>query len=1711
MVVAALAAAVLGSGFGAVKADDTSSGKYNCNDGLDTLWTKEKKAFCCAQGVGCSASGQYNCDDGMSGGDWTLEKKDWCCKNRALGCEGGGGLASPEAWAIRCSKDCNGEDTCAQVCTGEQTQVHRCAEQDSCPISSLCPDFSQPEDCHLSEWSKWSDPIDCTGLCQRTRNITKHNRCGGAPCEGSLVDAKECSRPEGCLVVEQDCVLGLWSEWGDCGKHVTCQKDRKREVLKKAANGGWPCKGELTETAACGDQCNVAVDCEFSVWMQWSGCTAKCGGGEMTRLRTIVTRAENGGAPCRGALGEMKGCEAAPCTTATSSDCSLDEWTTWSSCIDGAQKLRRRTIRSPVVGAGQACDEPMEETAPCDEALLRQQPVKCSLGGWAHWSICSATCSGGQTTRTRMVTTPAKNGGEPCSGTLEETTACNTQRCDMAFNPCRVSKWSDWGGCTTTCGSGQETRQRAILVEAQTGGRACDFPLEEVRGCDEGTGSDDRGQCPIQNCAWADWSEWTTCSKTCDGGGQQTRLRSIATQATIGGKPCDPEEMAQTKPCGGEPCTVAVCQNGTWMEWQSWGGCSATCDGGTRARTRSIATEGDYCGMPAQGPTVQAERCATDVQCVADEDCQLTDWSSWTTCPSEAVDKCTGSRGRTRSVKVTATGTGRPCGTGEEDSILSQIESCRGLAGGAICEVPEKPDCTFGVWGDWAQCSKSCGGGQTFRVREAGAAATTTAMPGFFGRRLDATQDGSATELYNCPSSKDLVHWETWSEEQMKWCCQNKGLCFAKIDYELCEGPLNVTQPCNEDACDVNAVDCKYSDWGTWGTCSTCDGQQSRVRNIETEPQSGGLDCLLQALTETRKCPRTCGQTLYYCVWNDWTEWSGTCSTTCGAGVEQRSRGMGLKDVKPEDPLAIAAEQKDCDGEVVDLRSCERNPTCAETCVPEDCVIGDWAEWSQPTCEGLCKRERTVAKPNNECGKPCEGTLNATKVCPSDCDSKDCQISEWSDWSACSSTYDQKYRSRGITQQPLYSGKGCSAVLNETAACTTGVGSPVDCAVADWGDWSQCDKTCGGGQRIRSREIAQEATNNGRSCKDTLQVTDSCNAMACEADVKEQALSWDCQMSAWSAWSGCSGSQDPSSDTRQNYRTRFVLHSATGEGKPCQDTLKETAGCGQDEAKNCILSTWSEWSVCPVSCGGGQHSRSRNVEDRAVAGGLPCQGPLLEASPCGETSCSGDAGSTATACKVTPWDAWSSCSVTCGQGYKERRRRIAQPALAGMDGCDDVLIEVDNCEQSPCDPVVDCRWADWSQWGSCVPAPDICGVGYKRRMRKIETMPSGGGQLCAPLGSDEVTPVTNCRGQPECCINGKWWDWAEWGTCSTTCGKGVKKRERNLRTKETWCGIPAEGSALDYDSCDAGDCHIDQDCVFSDWSAYTPCSADCHGSHARTRTILKNATGNGKRCDGSLEESERCNPAPNSPDPYSCEQLGPDPKAKQDCLMQEWSEWSACTATCELGSQNRARTVQEHAWNGGKACSEEADGKTSLKQVRTCHAGVSCFTPDRVNCKWGDWTEWDKCNHLDFKSRSRAIAVPPAAGGLACEGDVRQLAHCEGKKKETCGFETFMCKWDDWSAWSDCSMTCGKGGEKKRHRKLVVSNNTVNNIVSKFSEEKAWPELEEQLHEVRTQRFKETIVFFALGCSTFALLLFALRGVRRSKAVSDYNVVPQQG
>ena len=56
----------------------------------------------------------------------------------------------------------------------------------------------------------------------------------------------------------------------------------------------------------------------------------------------------------------------------------------------------------------------------------------------------------------------------------------------------------------------------------------------------------------FQDCALSEWSEWSTCTKTCDGG-QQTRTRHIIQHAENGGQQCY-EEQSQTHNCNDQAC-----------------------------------------------------------------------------------------------------------------------------------------------------------------------------------------------------------------------------------------------------------------------------------------------------------------------------------------------------------------------------------------------------------------------------------------------------------------------------------------------------------------------------------------------------------------------------------------------------------------------------------------------------------------------------------------------------------------------------------------------------------------------------------------------------------------------------------------------------------------------------------------------------------------------------------------------------------------------------------------------------------------------------------------------------------------------------------------------------------------------------------------------------------------------------------------------------
>jgi len=59
---------------------------------------------------------------------------------------------------------------------------------------------------------------------------------------------------------------------------------------------------------------------------------------------------------------------------------------------------------------------------------------------------------------------------------------------------------------------------------------------------------------------------------------------------------------------------------------------------------------------------------------------------------------------------------------------------------------------------------------------------------------------------------------------------------------------------------------------------------------------------------------------------------------------------------------------------------------------------------------------------------------------------------------------------------------------------------------------------------------------------------------------------------------------------------------------------------------DCTWGSWSTWSACPVTCGGGSHLRSRQVEVNASEGGRTCEdSDRMEMGSCGSQPCKAEA------------------------------------------------------------------------------------------------------------------------------------------------------------------------------------------------------------------------------------------------------------------------------------------------------------------------------------------------------------------------------------------------------------------------------------------------------------------------------------------------------
>jgi len=144
---------------------------------------------------------------------------------------------------------------------------------------------------------------------------------------------------------------------------------------------------------------------------------------------------------------------------------------------------------------------------------------------------------------------------------------------DAFFQDCEVGKWEP-EECTQVCNTGEQTLTRGVMTAAQ-GGADC-LPLTAIRKCNT-------QPCPV-DCELSSWSEWSKCSAKC-GGGIQQRLRDVKRAMRYGGKPCG--TTSESIACNGQACE----KDCELSEWTQWSLCSKDCDGGTKKRQKFIKTE----------------------------------------------------------------------------------------------------------------------------------------------------------------------------------------------------------------------------------------------------------------------------------------------------------------------------------------------------------------------------------------------------------------------------------------------------------------------------------------------------------------------------------------------------------------------------------------------------------------------------------------------------------------------------------------------------------------------------------------------------------------------------------------------------------------------------------------------------------------------------------------------------------------------------------------------------------------------------------------------------------------------------------------------------------------------------------------------------------------------------------------------------------------
>ncbi|XP_014851900.1 PREDICTED: thrombospondin type-1 domain-containing protein 7B isoform X1 [Poecilia mexicana] len=1282
---------------------------------------------------------------------------------------------------------------------------------------------------------------------------------------------------QACLIpCPQDCVVSDFTSWSSCSK--TCGaglQHRTRHVLAAPMYGGANCPN-LTETRTCTNSvdCPVAEgEYQYSLKVgAWSKCRLPHNKDAVLNGRTTVDFGVSSN-------------ENNSITTQTldshhqfrhhqnhHGQAHIRYPMSWELEV-GYQTRHVRCARSD--GKNVMLSLCTKDTSPLTfQACV--MPKDCQTSDWSSWSFCSKTCrstdlSPGYRVRTRTMTQIPHGGGKQCPA-LEEKEACNIIGDLLPKCPRYTWRTTDWGECRIRHLLGQQDRRRANISLLCGGGvqtrktycvqvpddSAAHYKKEVSRPVDAWLCDGDDPPLAAQNCSvscqhqcsLSQWSPWSAClhenCKEPQGKkGFRQRKREVLWESsnTLGTCP----HLMEFIPCEDPACYL-------WQTQQK-GKCiptNSSCGPGT-------AVQNVTC-VDAEGGDVPDSHCveepppteeACDVACSAD--CVVGSWSSWSSCSHSCTTKTTeGKQSRSRTVLAIPGKDGKTCPAAP---ALEEWRVCNGHP------------CTVFYWeaSEWGPCTEDA----SSKTNETSSRNETSACPvGFQSRNVSCMRMNAAPViskrclessrpettrpcLFPCKKDCVVTPFSEWTACPASCLSDNSTAAMQSRYRIIIQTPANGGQECPDTLyegreCDSVRV-CPVFRWRMhkWHSCTLVPDSVRRGLSGSGEACGNGLEtrgiscvgedgepanmteCLQWAgpiPSQIRECRVACKDDCTLTAWSRFSDCTG-----CGSSRTRRRSLVGRSKKK----------ERCLNQEMYPL---EENQTCPcneflsqpfgnwSACIlPNPPVFESLHGWMRhrelKECgQGLRYRAVACIDQRGRLVNPalCTDSGYIVEVCHIPCP-LDCKLSDWSSWSACSSSCGSglKIRSKWLREKAFNGGQPCPKLdLKNQAQVYEAVPCNMECGQYEWRiePWSICtintvDDLPACGEGVQSRKI--RCVMRGTASREDGSPDDSmCDPeeMPPRAQLCYLACPNDCVVSAWGAWSNCPLQCDAGSARN---RSRQILRLPAVENAACPDLL---------QSEPCLLNSTcftyqyrvSDWSTCQLSenaiCGQGSRSRlldcvqsdGKTVElQMCQQFGLINKLQLLE-------SCVVDC---PVSCILSDWSPWADCSHTCGtQGHSVRTRRILQEAHEEGRPCPSQLSQTKPCSIRPC-----YMWL-LNDWSPCAVEGAKCGEGVRRR-------------------------------NLSCVVH--WGNWHESPPPQPVdrelCGDVL--RQQLQQEMEQPCFVPCPG-----------DCHLTQ------WSTWSSCQLTClegrsfesTGRQARSRAVIIQAMENQGSCPHQVFETQPC-------------------------------------------------------------------------------------------------------------------------------------------------------------------------------------------------------------------------------------------------------------